>query len=350
MQASQFFSVKQNYFYKNWKPIQHSFIKDAELKNTLHINGYAIRSLLTITQLKKLRELYANLHAIHAEKGGMFYSLYSRDLNYRKNVHDTIQEILRPTFETLFCDYKNVINTFITKAAGPESEFYVHQDTTALDEFAFSSLSLWIPLNDVTPHNGGLSVIKKTHWLLSPYRGVSFPFPFSGIESVVRTYLEPLEMKAGEVLIFDPRIIHHSFSNQSKEDRVAIVSGIFPVSAAFRTCFKDNSKADNPIEIYEHDDDYLLKYPQFFYNCHDRPVSGVVVDSISDDFPNLTEAQFQQFCDDNKIPIQHKVAENGSFCNMIAEPSGENLYDYSCEENQTKQKDRLFRQIKRLFS
>ena len=268
----------------------------------------------------------------------MFYSLYSSDFEYREAVHHEILEVLNPTLQEHLQGYKVVVNTFVVKASGPESEFYVHQDTTALDEMNHTAISWWIPLQDTDTTNGALSVVEKSHWLLPPYRGVSFPFAFNKIVPTVRDYLKPLVMKPGEVLIFDARVIHNSWPNHSGKDRIAIVCGIFPKEAEFITCWKDSKKPNSPIEFYRHDDNYTLKYPNFFYNCHDRPVSGEKIKEEAYDFPDMTSDEFEYLCQVNNISKLNQLGEpSASACNMIAEPDGINRepVDLTVEKNKT---------------
>jgi hypothetical protein len=310
----------------NWKPVENRTIRDAELRHKIHADGFAVLPLLSPDQLEALRAIYAREHKIDAESGGMFYSLYSSDFDYRLRIHQEIADILAPTLETHFSDFKNIVNSFVVKASGKQSEFYVHQDTTALDEFHFSPLSLWIPLQEIDADNGALTVIEKTHWFFSPHRGVSFGFPFNGIMDTVRKYLKPIYMQAGEVLIFDPRVIHNSMENKSGKDRIAIICGVFHKEAQFTTCFKD-PLPDSPIELYRHDDDYTLRYPNFFYDCHVRPVSGEKFAEVAEVFPDMDAETFEKLCALNHIEPAHALGTASELaCNMIAEPDGVNKF------------------------
>ena len=305
--------------YKNWSPIPHNVIKDRAMRDEIHLEGFTIKQILAPKEIDSLFRLYHDLHQLESAQGGMFYSVYSKDLEYRANVHREIGKIVEPCISKLLKDYKVVLNSFVVKTPGPKSAFYLHQDTTALDEFKYSGLSIWIALQDTGPENGGMNLIPRSHWLSSPYRGVTMPFPFKKIESTVREYLQPIRLKAGQALIFDQRLIHDSSVNSSKEDRVAVVSGIFPKSAEFITCYKDQSNVDNPIELHRHGQDYLLKYPKFYYDCHDRPTHSEVIDTIPDDFPEISQSLFKSFCNNNGLSPQPEVAAfaGGDF---ISEP------------------------------
>ncbi|MCC6371008.1 MAG: phytanoyl-CoA dioxygenase family protein [Bacteroidia bacterium] len=309
--------------YKNWKPVFHSVVKNQALAQTLHEKGYAVLPFLNTDQIKQLKQLYANEHNIKAEKGAMFYTLYSKDHAYRKRIHENIGEIIKPLFEEHFKDYKNVINIFINKISGQDSGFYTHQDTTALDEFTYSPLSIWIPLQDITPENGALGVIEKSHWFFSPYRGISFPFPFSKINDTVKDYLKPIYLKAGEALIFDPRIVHNSFTNTAGSDRIVALCGIFPKDAELITCFKEKVTGSK-IELIKQEDSFLLKNESFFYDCHSRPKTGKTIAIVEEEFPDMDSASFEQLCELNGIEKGFEQQATISHCEFIAEPNGVN--------------------------
>ncbi|NBR15822.1 MAG: hypothetical protein EBU01_14780 [Crocinitomicaceae bacterium] len=246
--------------YKNnpWTPIKHSIIKDENYSNTIYDKGFVIDSSLESEVIQKLTEIFENNHKLQNKEGGMFYSLYSQDLVYRKQIFDGIDILLRPYLERNFHDFKVVIHSFVVKLPGEKSEFYLHQDTTGVDERKHSPLSLWIPLQDVAVSNGCLGVIPKSQRFFSPFRSISFPAPFDAIQSTVKKYLQPIPMKKGEVLVFDNRILHNSYSNVSDKPRVAVICGLLPKEAKFITCHKPEYVCGGKVELIEHEDDYLL--------------------------------------------------------------------------------------------
>jgi hypothetical protein len=338
-------AVQTLFSYKNWKPIPHKVIKDQALRDTIHENGYAVIPFLSDERLKAIQALYEQEHAISAQKGGMFYGLYSKDLAYRRRVHDTVADIVKPLLDKHFTQYKNIVNTFITKVSGPESEFYVHQDTSALDEFKHSPLSVWIPLQDITPENGALGVIEKTHWFFSPYRSISIPFPFVAINDTVRSYLKPIYMKAGEAIVFDPRIVHNSMPNTSGSDRRVVLCGVFPQEAEFITCYRDKAPG-SAIELIKHEDNFILENTNFYYDCFKRP-DGEPVGKEPENFPDMSRETFEELCRINAITKPGEVEGSMSACNFIAEPDGINRFE---EVNTQQQSSTVWQRLKAVFS
>ncbi len=260
-----------------WTPQKHKIVRNPDLREELHKEGYAVRGNIGKDKLTALKSFYSEWHKFNAPEGGNFYSLYSDDINYRQRVHESIGSILYPVYDTLFEGYKSVINSFIIKVPGPKSEFTLHQDSSGLDELQYSPLSLWIPLQDTSLQNGTLCVIPQSHRFFYPYRGISFASPFQAYEDLLRTYLVPIELSAGDIFMFDNRLVHYSHLNTSDVDRVVVMSGLFPVEAGLEVCYRDEAAPDSPIEIYSQSEDFLITNTKFYKDCTARPDRGTIV-------------------------------------------------------------------------
>jgi ectoine hydroxylase-related dioxygenase (phytanoyl-CoA dioxygenase family) len=309
-----------DYMSNPWKPVPQTIINDQNLSKLIDAEGFAIRPLVSEDQLADLKQLFIRLHEMEQEDGGMFYSVYSQDLEYRKQIHEKISAILSTTVQKNFHDCRVLLNSFVVKLPGAKSEFYLHQDTTGLDEWTYSPLNLWIPLEDVDENNGCLGVIPKSHRFFTPYRSISFPAPFDGINLTVKKYLQPVRMKAGEVLVFDNRILHHSYSNLSGNTRTAVVCGMFPSEAELITCFKPQYELGGKVEIIAHEDDFLLKHPNFLIDCQSRPDSGTSLGWKDDPYHAISTETFEDLCRAHQVQkYSENVAPMGD-CNLISEP------------------------------
>jgi hypothetical protein len=283
----------------HWKPVYPTVLKDRELADKVYMEGYAVVDLFSDEQIAQIQELYNQTHDITAP--GMFYSVYSQSLEYRQKIDSGLREIFSEVLDRYFVDYKSVLNTFIVKSSGEESEFYLHQDSTGLDEFRYTALNVWCPLVDITPDNGPMAMLKYSHWFFSPYRGISFKAPFEDIQPLVRQYLEPVYLKAGQAVIFDFRVVHNSLPNVSGVNRPVALTGIFPKEASFISCYK-GPETEGRIEIFSHPDDYLLTNLNFLHNCHARPTTGEVIGYAKFDLPPITEPQFLELV--NKVGLE----------------------------------------------
>jgi hypothetical protein len=309
------------YLNNPWNPLEHQIITDPSVRKKVHQTGYAILQLPQEQALDSLRQLFNKYHDMSSDEGGMFYSIYSQNLGYRASVHYAIKDIIKPFADLWFNGYKMMLNAFVVKLSGPKSGFYVHQDTTGLDEWNYSPLSLWIPLLDVDENNGCLGIIPHSHWFFSPYRSISFPAPFDHIQPLVRQYLRPLRMQAGEVLLFDNRLVHHSYQNQSGAPRVAVVCGLFPEEAKLITCHKPQYQCGGMVELIEHEDDYLLKGKNFYIDCQKRPETGKSLGWIEDPYYAISEEEFETLCARYQLAKYNQTLMDTVSCKIIAEPS-----------------------------
>lgn len=311
-----------NYLDNPWKPVPYTVFKNAEQASHILESGFQQGKFLPAETVAELQALFNETHDFSGnEKGGMFYSVYSQNLDYRKRIHEEITRILKPFLETYFTNYRVMLGAFVVKVAGPESEFYLHQDTTGLDEWKHSPMSLWIPLEDVDVESGCLGVIPKSHHFFTPYRSISFPAPFDVIQPVVKQYIQPLPMKKGEVLFFDNRILHNSYINTRLPVRMAVVCGIFQEDAPLITCHKEEYVCGGRVELIQHTDDFLMKYPNFLIDCQKRPHVGNSLGFVEDPYPEITETEFRELCRRHDIPLQTETRSSGPIsCQLISEP------------------------------
>jgi len=303
-----------------WKPAPFVILKDKAIEERVSEAGFYVKELITKEVLSALKDFYNQNHHFEASEGGMFYSIYSQDLTYRRNIHNFIAEQLRPFVDEICHKYKMVLNSFVIKVSGPQSEFYLHQDTTGLDEWLHSPLSLWIPLQDVDEQNGCLGVIPFSQHFFTPYRSISFPAPFDTIQEEVKKYLVPVRMKAGEVLIFDNRILHHSYANLSGTDRISVICGLFPEEATFLTCHKTDYTCGGEVELIQHSDDFLLTGKNFLMDCQKRPETGKSLGWVEDPYPAISMAEFEALCQRFELEKTSDTESYATNCIMIAEP------------------------------
>ena len=305
-----------------WKPIEHSIIRDNDLKKQIHERGFSIQNLIPPNATDELLRLFYQYHTLENEKGGIFFSIFSQNTDYRKAIHDEILKIVQPLIDPVFQNYKIVVNSFVIKISGPESEFYVHQDTTSLDEWKYSALTLWIPLHDVNQDNGCLGIVPYSKNFFSPYRSISFPAPYDGIRETIKNYLQPVKMKTGEVLLFDNRTLHHSYSNLSGKPRISVICGLFPIEATVQTYTKPKYEFGGKFEVIEHEDSYLLTGKTFLKDNDKRPETGKSIGWFDDPNAPMNSETFELLC--KQYGVQ-KNDSNTAFaptnCNIIGEPT-----------------------------
>lgn len=305
-----------------WEKLSYKVVKDETMHANLASEGFVIAGNVGQSALNELRSIYQKNHDFEVKQGGMFYSVYSLDIAYRKRVFDQLNSVLSPIYNPIFDDFKSVLHSFIVKLNGEKSEFTLHQDSTGLDEFQYAPVSVWIPLQDTEVENGCLCVVPRSHRIKVPYRGISFDGPFQQIPETVRQYLQPIPMKAGDILLFDNRILHYSPANLSTEKRVVVMSGIFPKEASILSCYQDTSVENAPIEVFEQADDFLLTGENFYHDCTIRPTTGKLIKKVAPFNRPFSTADFLAFANEvNLQPLNMQSLQNNDLSmHIVSEP------------------------------
>ena len=255
-------------------------------------SGYFMAGNVGKKVLRNLKKVFKTQHAFLNKPSGIYNALYNQDSSYRTALHLGLQEELTPIYDSLFTNYKSIGNYVIAKYPGADSVFDIHQDTTILDEFSYTPLNVWIPLQDTDIDNGCLSLVKGSQHFAFPYRGASFMGQFAKLSAEIMPYLLPLKMKAGDILVYDNRLLHYSSPNTTRKARVTIMSGIQHQDAAILTCYQ-KSEAE-PIEICQQPEDYLYTYTGFGKS----PVkSGVKIAEFNSDIKVLDQQAFEALVD-----------------------------------------------------
>lgn len=143
------------------------------------------------------------------------------NLDYKKKVASFLEEQFTPYLSKILCNFKYLSINFYIKQPGTGT-FQIHQNwpSTELDD---TSVSVWCPLVDVSANNGGIQVVPGSHKIvpdIAALRATEFFTPFK--DELVKEFLKPVEMKAGEALIFDDSLIHWSSMNNADTPRIAI--------------------------------------------------------------------------------------------------------------------------------
>lgn len=202
--------------------------KDTQHDQALLENGYAIVPFLNSDQIQRLKDYFYELHPETPK--GLYATAHSPDLEFRKKISDRISEEFKAPCDEWFDDIFQQGGTFIVKGPG-QSILDPHQDWNIVDETEFRSFNVWVPLVDVTAENGAVFILEKSHLLMPTFRGPNFPNPMGKIMPEVWKLMVPLEMKAGEALVYDHRLVHGSPRNETETDRLACVFGIKPKDA-----------------------------------------------------------------------------------------------------------------------
>jgi len=279
-----------------YKPVPHTFFRQPEIAKIIHETGYYIADFIEEEERQQLLEVYQKHHEKEVyevqfdnqnqESSGAYMGVIS------KNVHNAINEILQPAFDKWFVNYRSAVNAFAVKTSGKSGTVPIHQDVADIDELHYSTISIWLPLQDMDTTNGTLQIVPRSHFIFTPFRSSTISPYTKNIEQEIMPYFKPLYLKAGQALLFDSRLFHYSPPNLSGKNRVITLCRICPLDAPIISYYNPPNATDGFIEIWQCPDDHLI-YTENHNGSH-QPKHGKFIGRRKVNLSPLTLAEFEQ--------------------------------------------------------
>jgi hypothetical protein len=211
-------------------------------------------------QLRDIRAFY-DANPIDLTKD-FYSSIESKNYDYRVKVDSYLKTYFTPLIDLLFQNYRSLAATFIVKR-GANSTIYDHTDDCLIDEAVYTSVNVWCPLVDTDKENGAIRVLPGSHKIPNAQRGFGIPFRFGPFAEVYQDRMVLCPLKAGEALVYDPRLIHNSYPNLSGKDRPAIITGAIPAEATPIAIFRYPGLGDDVYEEFEVDTKFWHSFNKF---------------------------------------------------------------------------------------
>lgn len=219
-----------------------NIFKNEQLQQHFEEKGYVLVPMLDLDEVENLREYYTNQEFDNKVEAGFHISLDNQNEDLVKKVGEKIKEVLVPKTMELLDDCKIFTASYVIKEPGLQNIVPPHQDWTFVDEKEYCSATVWTALVDVTEKNGALGVIPGSHTIFNHKRSSPSPQSKSPLADHIFTlfpFVEVIEMKAGESLIFDNRLIHASPPNLSEQARIAVGIGITQSEAELKHFYQN---------------------------------------------------------------------------------------------------------------
>jgi|CXWL01.1.fsa_nt_gi hypothetical protein len=163
-------------------------------------------------------------------------TFFDPHVEYRLQVLAKTRDLFRSFVAAHLSNHRIVQGNIFLKPPG-KGYVYPHQNLTITDERAFRSVSLWCPLQDTSRENGTLCVIPGSQTGFMSYRNTNVVhevFRSFLPEQRAERFLRPLEVKAGEVVVLDDRLVHVSPINQTGNPRWVLHALYVPMAAPLR--------------------------------------------------------------------------------------------------------------------
>jgi len=240
-------------------------IKDAEKQTFFEKEGFAVFPVLNADEVADLKSYYESLN-LKDEKGfGFHVSMDQTDKEMCRRVREKIWGVALPRLEEHLKDFKPFVSSFVVKEPNPKGVVPAHQDWSFVDgeEDGYSSVTCWIALVDTNLENGGMGVIRGSHRFMQnkrPSPSPQAPVPLSNHMFSIFPYLHTLDVKAGEVLMFDNRTFHASPPNTTDFVRLAVGVGVTQKDAQLVHYYMKPDGQFKTMLRYNVDPDFYLRY------------------------------------------------------------------------------------------
>jgi hypothetical protein len=241
--------------------------KDKDLQKEFNKNGFVKVTLFTEDEVTAFKQFYQDNCIPDKQHYGFSVSIDEEDDALRQKYNNFYLNEVFPSFEKIFIEPKFFTGSFMIKEPIPTGTVAAHQDWTFVDEKKFYSIMCWISLDNVNIENGAMAFLKGSHTIFSQLRGFPCPLVPEPVEQYrykLMPYLEVVETKKGEVLIFDNKTIHGSYPNMTATTRHGISITLTQKDAEFYAYYL-KPKSGNVLIKYKVDNDFFDRYnnPKF---------------------------------------------------------------------------------------
>jgi len=271
---------------------------DPALEEELETFGYALAPALEPDLLESLREAHRALGAAPDDpQAAINWSFHSRSTEHKQAVKHDLMTLLGPMLDDLLDDHVPYLAAYITKWPGASSGFAPHQDPTLVDERSFRGVTIWIPLDDAPTadgrDNGVLHVVPGSHRFSAAPRVQDVDnFEYATHEAaILETYGRAVPTKAGEVLVFDNRLIHYSWPNETDEPRVVVSFTVRPRETSAVLLRPDG---EGMIDLFEIPDDFYIEVLPAEQHLWQSPIPPAA--KLAPGGPPPDAAEFDRLC------------------------------------------------------
>lgn len=204
--------------------------------DSLNTSGFFVARLFDRETIERVLTFYRSLDL--TEVTGNYCSIHETDQGLKRRITDYLSPLLSDRLAGLDIVETCVMGGVFVVKAPTTMHVVPHQDPTLVAEPRFRSLNIWLPLQDVGRENGCLWVLPNSQYdgpSARPANGYAYPSFYGQIpEAEVWEAMVPIEMAAGEALIYDHRLLHGSKGNHGTQDRIAVVSALRAPDAELR--------------------------------------------------------------------------------------------------------------------
>ncbi len=275
---------------------------DSELQKQFDRDGYVIIDLLNSEQVKYFIDQYFSLESTRGGNRKEYdiqfdsdkdkeityeFTFIDSNIDYKKTVFRKVVEIFKPLIDKYLVDYQPIIANFIHKTSY-KGEVPMHQNWAFVDEWKYTSISVWCPLVDSFKENGALQIVPGSHKRFAPVRGPLIPWELEHLKKeLVENHMVPMEIKAGQAVILDDSVVHYSAPNMTDGLRLAIQLIMIPPNTPTIHYHMTDENGDKVIKVFEVDQEFYMQFHPWLKPKDQKLIKTIPYKKMEIDYPKF---------------------------------------------------------------
>jgi ectoine hydroxylase-related dioxygenase (phytanoyl-CoA dioxygenase family) len=244
---------------KDFEPRQLHILKDKDIEMKMQRDGYAVLDFLDSETVNALKSEYEKQFDSANTSIGRFTPMEHSSPASKRAIHQFILEKIRPELERYFENYQTPIASYFVKYARSAGDLSWHTDTSLMiNTHLEPHFGIWCPLIDVNEKNGAFCLIERSHKFSHAIFLGGIPWPYEAYHTVFDKVKKVTELKAGQIVLFDLRLIHHATPNDTDQDRIVFCVRLTHKKSKYYSFLCENEK-EQMVSVYEEKPDYYLR-------------------------------------------------------------------------------------------
>lgn len=276
------------------------------LNDSLLNKGFETMDWLTESEIDRIHAIVTNTNSnfdmddVHL-KTPFRLSAFNNSFEYKQRLFDEIFAVVEPKFNKLLNNYVPlVVNVFEKSPNDAYSAVAIHQNPSFVNEPELRTISVWIPLHDVSKENGTVGIMPYSQNKFYQVRAANMPDIFEDVaDDLINRHFEPLVLKKGQIGLLDDSAIHWSYPNLTDKPRLAVQIISVPAEADHIYSYYNTRDGYNRMDQYAVTKEFFFKF-----NCKAEPEGLPFLKSFPYEYHNITKKELESACQ----PVASSVA------------------------------------------
>lgn len=263
--------------------------KSNEYQKQFEKDGFVKLALLSKIQVAELMAFYKTVAAEHENINIPYITTsHSNNPELIAKVDAVLQRVIAPALENYLINYKLLFGNYLIKIPGEGSETAPHQDITFVDESKYTSVNIWVALQDIDKENGCMYFLKGSQAFIPTIRPThDYPWAYELVTEEIKRYSDSFTANAGDAFVFNHAVVHGSYPNMTKQPRLAAVIAAYPDEAELIHYFLPPNEK-KCMKKYR-----MTKEAYLSFVKHQPPEKGIFLNEIDCDFKQVNTKEFK---------------------------------------------------------